>query len=73
MTEKEEQGFYKIGTFGESRVGKTCIIKKYVLNEFNKNEESSVCPNILNKEVLLGKKNIRSKYGIQLDRKDIIK
>lgn len=62
MTEKEEQGFYKIGTFGESRVGKTCIIKRYALNVFNKQEESTVCPNILNKEVLLGKK----KYTLKI-------
>ena len=42
---------FKIGTFGESRVGKTCIINQYVFGTFNESEESSTAPSTSDKAI----------------------
>lgn len=49
---------FKIGTFGESRVGKTCIINQYVNNSFNETEESSMAPSISEKPIEVNKQDI---------------
>ena len=49
---------YKIGTFGESRVGKTCIIKKYVDNSFDKVEPSSSSSSIFEKALEIEKHDV---------------
>ena len=42
---------FKIGTFGESRVGKTCIINQYANGTFNESEESSTAPSTSNRAI----------------------
>ena len=42
---------FKIGTFGESRVGKTCIINQYAHETFNPSEESSIAPSTSDKAI----------------------
>ena len=42
---------FKIGTFGESRVGKTCIINQYVFGTFNESEGSSTAPSTSDKAI----------------------
>lgn len=49
---------YKIGTFGESRVGKTCIIKQYVENSFYEVEPSSQSATISEKAIEIEKQDV---------------
>ena len=49
---------FKIGTFGESRVGKTCIINQYANETFNPSEESSYAPSISEKAIEINSEDV---------------
>ena len=49
---------FKIGTFGESRVGKTSIINQYAHETFNPSEESSIAPSTSNKAIEINSEDV---------------
>ena len=49
---------FKIGTFGESRVGKTSIINQYAHETFNPSEESSYAPSISEKAIEINSEDV---------------
>ena len=49
---------YKVILVGESSVGKTCIIKRYIENNFNSNVQNTIAESFLNKEIEINGKVI---------------
>ena len=45
----------KLGTFGESAVGKTCLLNRYVNDSFNPEHDSTMTSEILEKTLEIGK------------------
>ena len=53
---KEEIEMFRIITLGDSGVGKTSIIERFINNKFNENNLSTVGINFSNKEMIINKK-----------------
>ncbi len=64
MDEDEETLSCKVVLIGQSAVGKTNIIYKFVLNKFNPNHASTLGASFLTKNVLIGEENKGIKYEI---------
>ena len=64
MDEDEETLSCKVVLIGQSAVGKTNIIYKFVLNKFNPNHASTLVASFLTKNVLIGEENKGIKYEI---------
>ena len=51
--EKEEKKMFKIITLGDSKVGKTCILRRFVTGKFDKNTLSMIGFESSTKEIVL--------------------
>ena len=64
MDEDEETLSCKVVLIGQSAVGKTNIINKFVLNKFNPNHDSTLGASFLTKNIIIGEENKGIKYEI---------